>query len=60
MYKFKTFGVSGFECRVSGFARGSVFGVGFGDLKVEVVPLGFRGFGSLTTSLMRGIEIFQN
>ena len=31
MYKFKTFGVSGFECRVSGFARGSVFGVGFGS-----------------------------
>ena len=25
------FGVSGFECRVSGFARGSVFGVGFGS-----------------------------
>ena len=50
MYKFKTFGVLGFECRVSGFARVSVFGVGFG---FEVVPLGFRGFGSLTTSLMR-------
>ena len=49
MYKFKTFG--GF--RGFGFRSGTSFRgrVRVGNLKVEVVPLGFRGFGCLTTSL---------
>ena len=38
-----------------GFCSGISFRgrVRVGDLKVEVVPLGFRGFGSLTPSLGR-------
>ena len=57
-YKFKTFGgFRGFGVWMSGF--GFCSGISYrgrvrvGELKVEVVPLGFRGFGSLNTSLIR-------
>ena len=57
-YKFKTFGgFRGFGVWMSGF--GFCSGISFrgrvrvGELKVEVVPLVFRGFGSLNTSLIR-------
>ena len=61
MYKFKTFGgFRGFGVWMSGF--GFCSGISFrgrvrvGDLKVEVVPLGFQGFGSLTTSLYLTVQ----
>ena len=39
---------------MSGLVRGLLFGVGFGDQTFGDVPLGFRGFGALSTSLNLG------